>query len=340
MTSSKSASLGTLYYSTVSTKDHSLKGKVMDKGLEINPLWLTGFIDGEGSFLISIYKNKNKLGWAVKLEFQIGLHIRDKALLEKIQNYFQVGNLFISSKGDICCFRIQSPKDLKIIINHLDLYPLKTQKLSDYILFKEALNLIFNKEHLTLPGLLKIVAIKSSMNLGLSHTLQATFQDIIPVLRPVIKNINLEPEWLAGFASAEGCFFVNIFNSPTHKLKEGVQLEFSISQHSRDELLMKSFIDFFKCGNVHKYNDACYYRIGNISGLTENIVPLFKIYPILGEKSKDFSDFCEILEMIKDKKHLTKEGLDKIKIKKAGMNTGRASSSRAACAQREKKANG
>lgn len=86
---------------------------------------------------------------------------------------------------------------------------------------------------------------------------------------------------------------------------------------------MKSFIYFFKCGNVHKYKDACYYRIGNILDLTENIVPLFKKYPILGEKSKYFSDFCEILEMIKDKKHLTKEGLDKIKIKKAGMNTGK-----------------
>jgi LAGLIDADG endonuclease len=169
------------------------------------------------------------------------------------------------------------------------------------------------------------VAIKSSMNLGLSQTLQAAFQDIILVSRPVFKNNNLKPEWLAGFASAEGCFFVNIFKSPTHKLKEGVQLEFSISQHLRDELLMKSFIDFLKCGNVLKSKDACYYRIGNILDLSENIVPLFKKYPILGEKSKDFSDFCEILEMIKDKKHLTKEGLDKIKIKKAVMNTGRAS---------------
>jgi hypothetical protein len=245
--------------------------------------------------------------------------------LENIQNYFQVGNLFISSNKDKIIFKIQSIKDLKIIIDHLDLYPLKTQKFSDYMLFKEAYNLILNKEHLTFSGLLKIVAIKASMNLGLSHTLQTTFQNIIPVKRPeiILKNNKLEPEWISGFTSAEGCFFINIFNSPTHKLKKGVQLEFSISQHSRDYLLMKSFIDFFKCGNTHKYNDACYFRVGNITGITEKIIPLFKKYPILGEKSKDFSDFCEILEMIKDKKHLTKEGLDKIQNIKAGMNTGR-----------------
>ena len=82
-----------------------------NKNLVINPLWLTGFIDGEGSFFISIYKNTNKVGWAVKPEFQIRLHIKDKDLLEEIKNYFQVGNLFIGSKRDIS-FRIQSPKDL------------------------------------------------------------------------------------------------------------------------------------------------------------------------------------------------------------------------------------
>ena len=87
--------------------------------------------------------------------------------MEEIQSYFKVGNIFITSKGDIS-FRIQSPKDLERVVAHLDQYPLKTQKLSDYLLFKEALNLILNKEHLTMSGLQNFVAIKASMNLGLS----------------------------------------------------------------------------------------------------------------------------------------------------------------------------
>lgn len=33
----------------------------------IDPWALTGFIDGEGSFIISIIKNNNKVGWQVKL---------------------------------------------------------------------------------------------------------------------------------------------------------------------------------------------------------------------------------------------------------------------------------
>jgi hypothetical protein len=64
-------------------------------------------------------------------------------------------------------------------------------------------------------------------------------------------------------------------------------------------------------------------RVTKISHLTNQIVPLLKKYGILGEKSKDFDDFCKVLEMVKIKKHLTKEGLDEIRIIKAGMNTGR-----------------
>jgi hypothetical protein len=66
----------------------------------------------------------------------------------------------------------------------MDLYPLRTQKFSDYVLFKEALNLILNKQHLTLSGLHKIVAIKAKMNLGLSESLQAAFPDVLPMSRP------------------------------------------------------------------------------------------------------------------------------------------------------------
>ena len=237
-----------------------------------------------------------------------------------------MGNIFINSREGVS-FRIQSPKDLAKIVDHLDLYPLKTQKSSDYELFKEGLNLISNKQHLTLPGLHKIVAIKASMNLGLSESLQAAFPNIIPGIRPLANKPSIiDPEWLAGFATAEGCFFVNIFKSPSHKLKEGVQLEFNLTQHYRDELLMKSLIEFFSCGNLQRSNNACIYRVTNIPNLTEKIIPLFKKYPICGEKSKDFLDFCKVLEMVELKKHLTSEGLEQIRIIKAGMNTGRSKS--------------
>jgi hypothetical protein len=43
-------------------------------------------------------------------------------------------------------------------------------------------------EHLTLEGLNKLVAIKASLNLGLSSELKKAFPDIVSVLRPLVKN--------------------------------------------------------------------------------------------------------------------------------------------------------
>ena len=52
--------------------------------------------------------------------------------------------------------------------------------------------LIQNKEHLTMEGLSKIVAIKASMNTGLSDELKAAFPDITPVQRPNVLNCRIK----------------------------------------------------------------------------------------------------------------------------------------------------
>jgi len=67
-------------------------------------------------------------------------------------------------------------------------YPLITQKRSDYELFKQAVELMKQKEHLTEEGLRKLVAIKASMNKGLSDELKLAFPDTHPVPRPVVEN--------------------------------------------------------------------------------------------------------------------------------------------------------
>lgn len=61
----------------------------------MNPRWVTGFIDGEGSFSVSISKNKDlKVGWRVKLIFQIELHKKDIVLLKNIKHSLGVGKIF------------------------------------------------------------------------------------------------------------------------------------------------------------------------------------------------------------------------------------------------------
>ena len=107
--------------------------------VNINAWFITGFADGESSFIISVVRsNKNKTGWSVKPKFQLALHNKDAGLLIEIQKYFGVGRIY-KNGADSYQFRVESIKELKILINHFDSYGLITQKWSDYQLFKQGI---------------------------------------------------------------------------------------------------------------------------------------------------------------------------------------------------------
>jgi LAGLIDADG endonuclease len=96
--------------------------------------------------------------------------------LELIGSKLGVGSIYKHGKDSIQ-LRVQSNKELEVIVSHFDSYPLITQKFADYLLFKQAFEMIKNKEHLTIEGLKKIVEIKVSLNLGLSDKIQKVFPD-------------------------------------------------------------------------------------------------------------------------------------------------------------------
>lgn len=203
-----------------------------------------------GSFSIIFIRDlKSPYGYKIQLVFKIGLHQKDQALLEMIKAYFGgVGNINKQDKDSIQ-YKITSVKDLAVIINHFDKYPLITQKRADYILFKQAFELISCKEHLTNEGFHKVLAIKASINKGLSDKLKCSFPGVVPGSRPIVKlPQNIEPHWLAGFASAEGSFMVIRKKSSTYKLGFQVYLKFQITQHNRDKELLKSLVGYLGCG--------------------------------------------------------------------------------------------
>jgi hypothetical protein len=75
------------------------------------------------------------------------------------------------------------------------------------------------KEHLTIEGLHKILSIKASINLGFSDELKAAFPDIVAIKKPLVQDQKiLDPYWLAGFVSGEGCFMVILINTSSNRL--------------------------------------------------------------------------------------------------------------------------
>lgn len=179
----------------------------------INPWFWTGLIDAEGSFTVIIDKNiKRKLGWRVQSKFQIGLHKNDLSLLLQLQQFWGgIGSILTDPTKNIVNYSIDSKKDLTILINHLEKYPLLTKKSADFILFKQVVKLMINKVHLSIEGIYQIINIKASINLGLSDFLKSEFNKFTPVDRPIINTENIpEPSWIAGFVSGDGCFDVKI----------------------------------------------------------------------------------------------------------------------------------
>ena len=112
--------------------------------------------------------------------------------MERIKLYFGgLGNIYIHSENTLQ-YKISSLQDLIKIIDHFNKYPLLTQKLADFELFKMVVEMMNCKEHLTFEGIQKIVAIKASINRGLLDELKVRFPSIIPFKRPLVANKIIE----------------------------------------------------------------------------------------------------------------------------------------------------
>ena len=66
------------------------------------------------------------------LEFSIGLHKKDRKVLEDILSYFGEGD--ISDSSNAVKFRIRTIQGSNVMLKHFDEYPLMTNKLYDYLL--------------------------------------------------------------------------------------------------------------------------------------------------------------------------------------------------------------
>lgn len=61
------------------------------------------------------------------------------------------------------------------ILSHFDNFPLITEKRADYLLFSQVVKLMENGTHLTCEGLDKVLALKASLNKGLTPVLKSSF---------------------------------------------------------------------------------------------------------------------------------------------------------------------
>nr|YP_009262122.1 hypothetical protein [Chrysoporthe deuterocubensis]AMX22197.1 hypothetical protein [Chrysoporthe deuterocubensis] len=184
---------------------------------------------------------------------------------------------------------------------------------------------MIEQKHRTIEGLGKIVNIKAAMNFGvLSENLLSKFINVEPVERSLVRNVEIyDSNWVSGFVEGEGCFFVNIYKRKDSVLGEGVKLVFKITQDKRNNEILALFSNIFGCGKV--YNQSSKggvqdFMITGLGDITNKVIPFFLAHPLKGAKLKEYQDWCKVAELMQNKEHLTKDGLEKIRSIKLGMN--------------------
>lgn len=145
--------------------------------MKLNPDWVVGFVDGEGCFFVGIQRNpKTASGFQVIPEFRVVQHERDVQVLHALKTFFGCGQVR-TNHGDRMEFRVRRLEDLEKISRFFENKSLKTKKQVDFLKFRDVLQLMSRKAHLTEDGLHRIAKIASKMNTGNRKALEMIFMD-------------------------------------------------------------------------------------------------------------------------------------------------------------------
>ena len=134
----------------------------------LDPNYITGFVDGEGSFSVTIFpKNLKDVKWEIRPSFSISQHRRNRGILFKIKDYFGCGTIRPNRKDNTFKYEVRSISDLKDkIIPHFKKYPLQTTKRIDFQIFTSVVEAIIEGRHLTKQGLSEIIELLKKLPSG------------------------------------------------------------------------------------------------------------------------------------------------------------------------------
>lgn len=128
--------------------------------------YIIGFVDGEGSFLVSFNKRtKLSVGIEVRPSFAVSQHRRNLDIIKRLHKYFDCGGVRYSRRDQNYKFEVRSLSDLvNNIIPHFRQFPLQTSKKNDFELFVKVCKLMKVNQHLSVKGIKEIIDYAYKMN--------------------------------------------------------------------------------------------------------------------------------------------------------------------------------
>lgn len=316
------------------TNNNNTIDNIPIQDFNINPWFLTGYTDGDGTFSIRFRTSiSSAFGYNISLVYAIGAHQNpnNRKLLEDIKRYFN-NEGSISKCGNQYQYEISSLKGLRFVRKHFENYSLQTTK--DFKLWCKVLEMIENEEHLTEEGFDKISKIKDQfpkskfkkekfqLDLKDKKNSKTDWEEL--ELLCAQSYLNLNPYWISGFVQADGTFGLNYMKSKRMTLGYTCQPQFRITQHKRDLKVLIRIINTIGCGSFVKPSaDRSEWTISvsNVLDISSKVIPFFDSYPLQGSKYLDYLDFKKGINIMKEKGHLNNKGLAELKEIAYQMNT-------------------
>jgi len=270
----------------------------MLSNFSINPWTITGYVEAEGNFSISVYKYGSNVTRAIT--FNIHVHAEDIIFLTLIKNYFNCGTICSVDKFGHVTYTVKRKDDiLNIIIPFFTKYPLQGTKYLDFLLFVQAANLFSKNEHLTDEGTAKLLVFKNLMN---------TNRDKSKFIQPshsILGNkdyIPLDPNYISGFSIGDGHFSLRK-NSANIKNQVFGSLSYGVTQHVDNTYLLKSILLALDLNNINIHKKALgtiQINISDSATIRNTIIPFFDKYPLYGMKLIAFLKIKDILKLLDD----------------------------------------
>ena len=132
--------------------------------------YLSGFVDGEGSFNVSLRKrDDHTLGWQIVLTFNVAQ--RDKTVLALLKHHLGCGRLQ-ERKDGVCYFVVSNPSAIEEkVIPFFEEFPfLSASKKTNFSIFSRIAHIVSAKKHLTPEGMRAVVELRERLNEGRGRT--------------------------------------------------------------------------------------------------------------------------------------------------------------------------
>lgn len=232
------------------------------------------------------------------------MEIKDTQLLLLFHKFFGfISKILVDKDG--CCSIRYTVTDIyslhNVIVPFFRKYPLRTTKYYDFLDFAEAVELIYNKEHLTPTGKEKLRLLKNQMN-----TLRTLPVDFIPLHADSTASefISMDPNYLSGFTAAEGCFYTVTNNAGSFG-----SMRYQLVQHINNVHILKESAQLLSLkDNVISYEKRrpqyAKLTISDRTILHNNIISFFNKYPLYGVKVINLAKLQDILLLMKNQSHL------------------------------------